>query len=373
MNFNCDKSLLKSAVATAGKVAVSKSAVSALECLLIESTADDCITITGYDQEIGITVKVDATVWESGRFCVRARMLSDILARMPDDMISIQENNNAVSVSCGDTRFNVQSVDVEQYPALPKMDGKDGFSIPQYALKSMIDGTAFCVSIESQRPQTMGVFFQTDGDQLLAVATDGFRMSIRRETMQDNPTGPVSFIVPGTSLGDVRNALTNSTEPVSIEVSRSHVRFVSDTVTIICRLIEGDFLDYKKALPKSYQIKLQAKRADLASSIDRVSLIAGDTKVKVPVKMCLDDGKIVMTAKSAIGDCVDVCPIVGNGNQMEIGFNSKYLLEAVKNCPADNVEIGFNGPTSPAMILPEEGETESFMYMVLPVRLKPGE
>lgn len=369
MKFNCDKSPLKSAVATAGKVAVSKSSLPILECIMIESVSDDMISITGYDQETAITVKIDSTVYDTGKFLVKARLLSDILSKMPDDTIDIVEYNGNISIISGKAQYNVPSMDVEQYPDLPTMDGTGMISIPEYAFKSMIENTSFCVSQDSARIATMGVYFETDGNKLVAVATDGYRMAIRREEMTENPVAPLHFIVPGVSLDNVKSALSASVDPVTIAVSDSHIRISAGIVTITARRIDAEFIDYHKIIQKDFKYRINCKLDDLKDSADRVSLVAND-KIKAPVKLQLNDNEIVMTAKSATGSASDICPVEGNGEGMIIGFNPKYLLDAAKNCPADNVVFAFQSPNHPAMLLPEAEEGDPFAYMVLPVRLK---
>ena len=372
MKFSCEKAILQAAVTTAGRVVNPKSPIQALEGVLIEAGGDS-LSVSGYNLETGIITCVPAGVPEGGAIVLSARLLGEILRRMPDDMVSISAQGCAVHIQCGPTSFDIMGSSDEDFPELPQVDEGRGLKMAQGALRSMIGQTAFAVSDNESRPIHTGVLFEAERGELTMVAVDGYRLALRREKLlEQDGEGRMSFVVPGAALREVEKICADSDEPVSIVQGDRHVTFETGGTLLVARRLEGEFLNYRQTIPQSNSIVLEAEAADLQRSIDRASLIINE-KLKSPLRCRFEDGALSITSKTAMGSAFDVCPISGDGKGLEIGFNNRFLMEAVKAAPASRVRLELNTATSPCLILPREGEPDNFLYMVLPVRLRAAE
>ena len=231
----------------------------------------------------------------------------------------------------------------------------------------MISQTIFAVSTDDSRPIHTGTLFSVGEDGLTMVAVDGFRLALRREALAEQ-NGSFEFVVPGVSLNEVEKICRESEEIVHIHQGARHILFKMGDTILISRRLEGDFLAWRQAIPRNNPVKVTADTKQLLSCIDRVSLIVSE-KLKSPLRCVVGDGQIDMTTRTALGNAHDCCPIDGSGNGLEIGFNNKYMMDALKAAPQDKVTLELSSPITPCIIVPAEGE-ENFLFMVLPVRLK---
>ena len=373
MKFSCEKAILQTAVTTAGRVVAAKSSILALEGVLVEAEPG-FLRISGYNLETGIITQVDADVRESGAIVLSARLLGEILRRMPDDAVSVTvDAGGSVHVECGPTSFDIMGSSDEDFPDLPCVDDGNGLSITQGNLRAMIGQTIFAVSDNESRPIHTGALFEADGKELTMVAVDGYRLALRREELlsQDVP-GTLSFVVPGAALSEVEKICADSDAPVTVTQGDRHVTFEVGGTLLVARRLEGEFLNYRQTIPRSNAVVLEADCADLQRSIDRASLIINE-KLKSPLRCTFGDGTLSIASKTAIGAAFDICDISGDGKGLEIGFNNRFLMDAVKAAPAQRVRLELNTSTSPCLLLPLEGEPDNFLYMVLPVRLRAAE
>jgi len=367
MKFSCEKALLQAAVATASRTVSQKSSIPALEGILIE--AGSVLRLTGYNLETGVRTVVPADITQSGSLVLSARLFGEIVRKMPDDIVYFSADNYMVNVRCGMSEFNILGTDPEEFPELPVVDDLNSFSIEQEALRSMISQTLFAVSDNESRPVHTGSLFEVEGDQLTVVSVDGYRLALRREKIGEKKgLDAFSFVVPGSALSEAEKICAGGEKPITVIQGARHVMFDTGDTILVSRRLEGEFLAWRNAIPKNSTIKVEGDKRALLASIDRVSLIISD-KLKSPLRCVFDDGLLSITTKTGIGDAADQCPIDGNGGGLEIGFNNKYLMDALKAAPADRVRLEMSSGVAPCIILPAEGE-ENFVYMVLPVRLK---
>ena len=372
MKFSCEKAILQAAVTTAGRVVAAKSTIQALEGVLMEAEGDH-LRISGYNLETGIVTQVEAGVAEPGAIVLSARLLGEILRRMPDDTVSLSAGADlSVHIQCGPTSFDIKGSSDEDFPELPSVSGGNALSIAQGELRSMIGQTIFAVSDNESRPIHTGALFETEGDRLTMVAVDGYRLALRRGKLAGEVPEGLSFVVPGAALNEVEKICADSDEPAAITQGDRHVTFEIGGTLLVARRLEGEFLNYRQTIPRNNAIVLEAEAADLQRSIDRASLIIND-KLKSPLRCKFEDGSLSITSKTAIGAAFDRCPIAGDGKGLEIGFNNRFLMDAVKAAPAQRVRLELNTATSPCLILPQAGEPDNFLYMVLPVRLRASE
>lgn len=367
MKFSCEKALLQNAVATASRTVSQKSSIPALEGILIE--AGSVLRLTGYNLETGIRTVVPADITQSGSLVLSARLFGEIVRKMPDDIVYFSADNYMVNVRCGMSEFNILGTDPEEFPELPVVDDLNAFTIEQEALRSMIGQTLFAVSDNESRPVHTGSLFEVEGEQLTVVSVDGYRLALRREKIGEKKgLDAFSFVVPGSALSEAEKICTGGEKPISVIQGARHVMFDTGDTILVSRRLEGEFLAWRNAIPKNSTVKVEGDKRALLASIDRVSLIISD-KLKSPLRCVFEDGMLSITTKTGIGDAADQCPIDGNGGGLEIGFNNKYLMDALKAAPADRVRLEMSSGVAPCIILPAEGE-ENFVYMVLPVRLK---
>lgn len=367
MKFSCEKALLQSAVATASRAAAVKSTIPALEGILLQAAAG--LTVSGYNMQTGIRTTLEACIVEEGALVLPARLFGEIIRRMPDDVVTFSADSGlSVLLTCGDASYNITALSADDYPELPEVEDQYSIRIQQQILRSMIGETSFAVSSDEARPIHTGSLFEINEDSLTVVSVDGFRLALRREHLDGVKGGSFRFVAPGTALNEVEKICCDTEDEACITLGSRHLLFEVGPTQLICRRLEGEFLDYKAAIPRSNPIVITADTKSLITSIDRVSVVISE-KQKSPIQCVFDDGTVTMTAKTVSGEAKDVCPIGGSGGGLTIGFNNRYLMEALKYAPADSVRLELNTSISPCVILPTDGE-ERFLYMVLPVRLK---
>lgn len=366
MNFSCEKYLLQNACATASRAAASKIPIPALEGLLIQ--AGEKITVTGYDLKKGIYTSLEADVKESGSVVVGARLFGEMMRRLPDGIVSISTDiNNNVNVKCGKSEFNFMGISAQDYPEMPSVDGLNNITLPQNILSGMINQSIFAVADNDVRPIYTGTLFNIEGDELTLVSVDGYRLALRREKLESAHMENCSFVVPGSALTDVERICSDSDEPAEISVGTKHISFCIGGTVVVSRRLEGEFLNYKKSIPESFKYTVKVDRSEFMSTIDRVSLIVSE-KNSSPVRMSIGDGSIHCLCVTPIGRAEDTCTCEGDGEGLEIGFNDRYLKDALKAAGKDELHVCLNTASSPCIIKAADG-SDNFTYMVLPVRL----
>ena len=370
MKFSCEKALLQAAISTTSRAVSPKSSIPALEGILLEAGND--LRLTGYNLETGIRTIVPADIREEGTLVLGARLFGEIVRKLPDDIVTFQSENYMVNIKCGMSEFNILGTDPEEFPELPTVEYQNSLILPQSKLKAMISQTLFAVSDNESRPIHTGSLFEVDSNGLTIVSVDGYRLALRHEAIDKKEGAETfSFVVPGAALSEVEKICSDVDEPASVTQGARHVMFKVGDTMLVSRRLEGEFLAYRQAIPRNNTIHVEGETRALLSSIDRVSLIISD-KLKSPLRCVFDSNLLKISTKTAIGDAYDECPLSGDGGGLEIGFNNKYLMDALKAAPADKVRLELTTGVSPCVILPTEGE-ENFLYMVLPVRLKAGE
>ena len=370
MKFSCEKALLQAAISTTSRAVSPKSSIPALEGILLEAGND--LRLTGYNLETGIRTIVPADIREEGTLVLGARLFGEIVRKLPDDIVTFQSENYMVNIKCGMSEFNILGTDPEEFPELPTVEYQNSLILPQSRLKAMISQTLFAVSDNESRPIHTGSLFEVDSNGLTIVSVDGYRLALRHEAIDKKEGAETfSFVVPGAALSEVEKICSDVDEPASVTQGARHVMFKVGDTMLVSRRLEGEFLAYRQAIPRNNTIHVEGETRALLSSIDRVSLIISD-KLKSPLRCVFDSNLLKISTKTAIGDAYDECPLSGDGGGLEIGFNNRYLMDALKAAPADRVRLELSSGVAPCVILPAEGE-ENFLYMVLPVRLKAGE
>ena len=321
-----------------------------------------------YDLKEGIFTTFAADVEEAGSVVIEARFLNEMLRRLPDGIVSFDcAEDCKVSVRCGRSKYDIIGIESAEYPEIQKVEGLNRVSLPQKILKSMINETIFAIAETDVRPVYTGTLFEIEDGKLTLVSVDGYRLAKRTEIPEEAAMENCTFIVPGSALADIERICADTSDEVEISVGDKHIEFkIGDTV-VITRRLEGDFLNYKKAIPATFKYEIKISRSEFLSTVDRVSLIV-DEKNKTPVRVIFGDGMISCNCVTPLGKAEDVCICEGNGEDLLIGFNDRYLKDALKAAEGEDIKLCVNTASSPCVIVPAEGE-EKFTYMVLPVRL----
>ena len=367
MRFTCEKSMLLQGLNIAGRTVAQKSSLTVLEGILCKAGQD--LNLTGYNMETAISCQIEAEVFDAGECILPARLFGDIIRRLPEGPVTVLvDENYKVSIRAGYASFTISAESANDYPELPDVNTGRSVQIPQNALKNLISGTIFAVSDNQARPIHTGVKFEVEEDTVSAIAVDGFRLA-RRTWHSESPAGRnLSFVVPAAGLKEVEKILTDSEEEASFTLGPKHIMFQIGTSTLICRLLEGDFLDWRKVVPANCPVKLVANVSDLASSIERVGLIVSE-KYKSPVRCVFSDQVLQLRTNTTIGAAEDRCAIAGDGKELEIGFNVRYLADALRVVPSEEVVLELTNGLSPIVLTPVD-DKHDFAYMVLPVRIK---
>ena len=367
MRFTCEKNMLVQGLNIAGRTVAAKSSLSVIEGILCR--AGDGLNLTGYNMETAITYNVEAEVSDAGECILPAKLFGDIVRRLPEGPVTVVvDENYKVSIRAGYASFTISAECADDYPELPDVNSGRPILIPQCKMKELISGTIFAVSENQGRPIHTGVKFEVSNDSINAIAVDGFRLA-RRTFHPETETGrEMSFVVPAAGLKEVEKILTDSDEDAAFTLGPKHILFQIGNATLVCRLLEGEFLDWRRVVPTNCPIKLVADVGQLSSSVERVGLIVSE-KYKSPVRCVFSHQELLMRTNTTIGAAEDRCSIAGDGKELEIGFNVRYLADALRAVPSEEVTLELTNGLSPIVLTPVE-EKYDFAYMVLPVRIK---
>ena len=366
MKITCERQSLVEAVLNVQHAVSTKSSIPSLEGILLRTEDDGTVMLCGYDLELGMTTTVPAKIEEKGSIVLSARLFGDILRRLPDDQVVISTDEKYMtSIECGGSDFSIVGIPAAEYPELPAITGEITMQLAHNVLKSMIRQTIFAVATTDAKPIHTGTLFEIDGETIRMVSVDGFRLAIREEPAKCPEEA--HFVVPGKTLNEVMKLLKDDDTPLTLRIGRRHIMFEIDGYCVISRLLEGEFLDYRAAIPASKTTEIRVQTRAFIDSVERVSLLITD-RMKSPLRCVFEDGEIRISCSTPIGRAHDQLPAEIEGPGAEMGFNNRYLLDALRNTEGDEVKIQLNGPVSPMKVLPKEGN--SFLFLVLPVRLR---
>ena len=367
MRFTCEKSMLVQGLSIAGRTVAQKSSLSVIEGILCKAGAG--LHLTGYNMETAITYQIEAEVSDPGECILPARLFGDIIRRLPEGPVTVVvDDSYKVSIRSGYASFTISAECAEDYPELPDVNSGRPILIPQSRLKELISGTIFAVSENQGRPIHTGVKFEVNNTSVNAIAVDGFRLARRTYHPEEETGREMSFVVPAAGLKEVEKILTDSEDNAAFTLGTRHILFQIGNATLVCRLLEGEFLDWKRVVPTNCPIRLVANVSDLASSVERVGLIVSE-KYKSPVRCVFSHQELLMRTNTTIGAAEDRCSLAGDGKELEIGFNVRYLADALRVIPSEEVTLELTNGLSPIVLTPVD-DKHDYAYMVLPVRIK---
>lgn len=364
MKFTVMRSDIVSAVQNVSRAVSTKATLPALEGILIKAY-NNTLTLSGYDLELAITTTVEATVSVEGEIVVGAKLFADIVRKLPEEIVTFETDERMIIyINSGNAAYQIVGISSMEYPEMPKFDAMDEIKLSAGVLKNMIKQTIYAVSDNINKPIYTGSLFDIKDKIMRVVAIDGYRMAIRQENIDTDVEQ--RFIVPGKMQSEILKLITDDEKEVLIVVGQRHVSFTLENYSIVSRLIEGNFLDYRTTVPKGEDTVIRINTRSLINSVDRIALITSD-RVQSPVRFSITQDEIKLSCKTAVGRANDEIPVSTIGKDVEIGFNNKYVLEALKNTECDEVTLVLNGSLSPMIIKPVQGE--DFIFLVVPMRL----
>lgn len=369
MKFTCAKETLSEAISICSHAVSAKASTPILEGLLIRVHKGE-VTITGFNYKTGIQRSFAADRSEDGEVVINARILGEIVRKMPSADITVAVDDKLMAtIRCGSSEFNLVAGDAKEFPEMPFVGRENGVTLPNSLLKDMIGGTIFAVCENENKPIITGSLFEVEGKQLRLVSVDGYRLAVRTEQIDSLSGESSKFVVPGQTLRDIARILPDDDSFCVIYPQRKHALFVFEQTVVTTRLLEGEFLNYKAAIPEEQPVNIVLEKSEIVSAVERVSLIISE-RLKNPVRCHFDAETLQLSCITAVGRSYDELRIPDCGAQVEIGFNNRYLLDALRACPDDKFVLGLKSSLSPCTIRPVEGSR--FTYLVLPVRLKAG-
>lgn len=365
MKLICETQKLSEICSNVQRAVSTKSSIPAIEGILLEA-GENVLTLTGYDLEVGMITSMEARVEEAGSIILNAKILCDILRSLPSDTVSIEADERLTCrIKSGDAEFTLIGIAAADYPELPSVESGFPIVLDSETLRDMIRKTIFATAENDVKVVHTGVRFEIGANQIRLVAVDGFRLAMRNEEIDYDGEEKI-FVAPKKALNEVVK-LTGGEETIALNVGKRFIVFEIGSYRIVSRLLEGEFLNYRAAISGKVTGTVRVNTRLLIQSIERTSLIITD-RTKSPIRCVFDENMIRISSTTALGTAHDRVPCKSEGEHMEIGFNNRYLLDALRVCDADEVLVKIGSPILPILIVPTEGD--DFLFLVLPVRLK---
>lgn len=363
MKLICSKSDLLRAVNIVLKAVPSRTTMSILECILIQ-TSSDMIKLTGNDTELGIETIVKGEILEEGKIALNARIFSDIIRKLPDNDVTIESNENFnTTIICEKAKFTIAGKSGDDFSNLPYIEKNNFISLSQFTLKEVIQQTIFSISDNESNKLMTGELIEVMENEMKVVSLDGHRISIRKIELKENYE-PIKAVVPGKTLSEISKILTGGTEDeVHIFFTDNHILFEFDNTIVVSRLIEGEYFKINQMLSSDYETKISINKREMLDCIDRATLLVkeGDKK---PIIINIKDGVMELKINSVVGSMDETVDIVKEGKDIMIGFNPKFLIDALRVIEDEKINVYLVNPKAPCFI---RDEKESYIYLILPV------
>ena len=368
MRIICEKEKILKGITSVINGVASKTTMPVLEGILLQ-TNDNELKLTSYDLEIGIEYILEANVEEQGNTVVNAVMFSEIIKRLPATEIKLTINeNNLLEIECEGSLYKLATMNPDDFPELPKINVDNSIEIEQTTLKNMIRKTIFAVSTEENRPIFTGCLFEVKENKLNVVAVDGYRLAVKTKELL-NSGNDFSSVIPGKTLNEVNKIISDSFDTVKIGISRNQALF--ENCKIVTRLLDGEFLNYSNTIPKNWETRVKVNKNNIQNCFERILLISASSiekEKKYPVKINIELGKVTISCANQTGDAKEEIFVDTEGKELEIGFNPRFFLDALKAIEDEEVYIEFGTNRSPCIIKPiEDGD---YIYMILPIKMK---
>ena len=363
MKIICNKSTLVKGVSIVSKAVPSKTTMPILECILIDATTD-IIRLTANDMELGIQTEIDGQIVDRGMIAIDARIFSEIVRKLPDSEVVIETKENLQTViTCEKAKFDIAGKPGDEFSYLPVIEKEDSIRISQFTLKEIIRQTIFSISDSESNKLMTGELFEIKDNRLRVISLDGHRISIRRIDLKDD-VADKKLVVPGKTLIEISKILSGEADSVvEISYTNNHIVFEFDHTIVVSRLIEGEYFRIDQMLSNDYETKVRINKKELLSCIDRATLLVkeGDKK---PIIINIGDELMELKIKSQIGSMNEEIMITKEGKDLLIGFNPKFLIDALRVIDDEEVTLYLMNAKAPCFIRDDD---ESYIYLILPV------
>lgn len=369
MKFKCSRNDLINCLSSVTKSASAKTTMPILEGILIETIGNN-VKFTTNDLEIGSEYIIKATVEVEGKTVVDNKMFNEIIRKLEAEEITFEVDNNIFIIKSASGIFKLSTMNPEEYPKLPVFNVDNSITIKQGIFKDMIKKTIFATSQDENRPVYTGALVTVEDNVLKVVAIDGFRLALKQHLLETNNNN-FKAIIPGRTLSELLKILSDDEATVKIGVNRNQALFEMGECIVVSRIIEGEFLNYNSVIPSDFETKVKVNTKSLLESLDRVSLFSrevSEKEKKAPLKVNISMDGIEISCTSLAGDAKENVACVVEGKNLEIGFNPRYLIEALKVIENEEVLMNYTTNVSPMIIKPVHGN--DYIYMVLPVKLR---
>lgn len=365
MKINCSKEALMNGINIVSKAVSTKSTMTNLQCILIESSLSE-IRLIANDIDLGIETIIEGTIHEAGKIALDAKLLSDIVRKLPNSEIFIETNANyQANIRCERSKFNIPGTSGEDFNYLPEVEKNKYISLSQFTLKEVIRQTIFSISDQENTKIMTGELFEVNGDVLKVVSLDGHRISIRKVTLKQSYDN-MKVIVPGKTLNDVSKILNGDAEDeIRLYVTDKHILFEFDQTKVVSRLLEGEFYKIDQMLSNDYETKFTINKKEFLDCIDRATLFIKESDKK-PIIMNIEGSNIYLKIDSSLGSMNEEIEIKKEGKDLIIGFNPKFLMDALRVIDDEKVDIYMVNAKSPCFI---RNEDNSYIYLILPVSI----
>lgn len=363
MKFTCNKKSLAEAIGGVSRAVTPSSTVPVLQGILLKASGEK-LELTGYDLDMAIVTQIEANVQQPGEVVLTARLFGDIVKNMPGEDIEFNlDENLSAHIKSGITEFDMLGMSAADFPDLPAPGADRAFEIDAAELTAMIESTIYAVSQDDRKPAHTGELFSITKNELTIVALDGVRLAITHHPIMSETE--IDIVVPAKTATEVARLMGGCGENIVVDASRRYVVFSGGGYTVMSRLIEGDFLNYKTVVPEGYKTRVTVSVPDFEKSIERCSIIITE-RLKNPLRVTFNDDVIDIRCQTPLGKVNDQLQASIEGDKTEIGFNFRYLLDALRHSGCDRVVLELSGPLSPVKMMPAEGD--DFLFLVLPVR-----
>ncbi|MCI9639388.1 MAG: DNA polymerase III subunit beta [Emergencia sp.] len=368
MKFTCNQSVLTKALNIVSKAVTSRTTIPILKGILLEVSDNGTLKMSASDLDITIEETIEVENAESGSIVVQSKLFGDIIRKLPNADVSVEQEEGNVIIKCMNSQFSIIGLSPDEFPNIKDIEeNQDNIVFNKTILKEMIRKTSFAASIDESKGVITGILIELLADGINMVAIDGYRMAITREAMINKEEKNV--IISAKIMNEISKILSDASEEdenVKLFMSDKKAIFMIGSVKVVLRLLDGEFIKYKDVLPKDNKIKVKVNKGDLMESIERASLLSKEGKNNL-IKMSIKDTIVTITSKSEEGNVKEEVIISKEGEDLDIGFNAKYVLDVMKSIDDEEVYMYFNTPITPCLVEPIEGE--AFEYLILPVRI----
>ena len=365
MKIICPKNNLLKSVNISLKAVPSKTTMPILECILMDATTNQ-IKFTTNDMELGIETIVDGQIEEKGMVALDAKIFYEIIRRLPDSDVTIKTDSNYVAtITCEKAKFTIPGKAGEDFAYLPVIEKDEALTLSQFTLKEMIRQTIFSIAVNENNRLMTGELFEIKDNCLKIVSLDGHRISIRKMPLKRNYSDR-KIVVPGKTLSEIIKILSGEIDDqVSIYFTKNHILFEFDRTIVVSRLIEGEYFRIDQMLSSDYDTKISVNKKEFLNCIDRATLLVreGDKK---PIVIEISDGKMELKIDSSMGSMDEEIDIEKEGKDILIGFNPKFLIDALKVIDDETIHMYLMNPKAPCFIRDDE---ETYTYLILPVNI----